>query len=64
LNVFIHYWNVNKIANLHLPRIKADPNSLRQVFINFIENAIQAMPKGGILEIKAREETLLEFFYP
>ncbi len=40
----------------NLPRIKADPNSLRQVFINLIENAIQAMPKGGVLEIRAKEE--------
>ncbi|MGE3547672.1 MAG: ATP-binding protein, partial [Kofleriaceae bacterium] len=34
-----------------LPRIAGDPESLMQVFLNLGQNAIQAMPDGGILEI-------------
>ncbi len=39
-----------------LPKLQGDPNSLRQVFINLIENAIQAMPHGGSLKITAQGE--------
>ncbi|MCB0279170.1 MAG: hypothetical protein KDD94_06700 [Calditrichaeota bacterium] len=34
-----------------LPRIKGDPNYIKQVFYNLITNAIQAMPDGGTLKI-------------
>lgn len=34
-----------------LPQIAGDPESLMQVFINLGQNAIQAMPDGGTLEI-------------
>jgi PAS domain S-box-containing protein len=34
----------------------ADPTFLKRIFINLISNAIQAMPKGGNLEIQARRE--------
>ena len=34
-----------------LPNIQADPNKLKQVFINLIINASQALPKGGTLRV-------------
>lgn len=36
-----------------LPEIMADPSQLQQVFMNIIKNALDAMPSGGKLSIKA-----------
>ncbi|WP_462408725.1 ATP-binding protein [Neobacillus sp. Marseille-QA0830] len=36
-----------------LPRIDCDKSQLKQVFINIIKNAIEAMPDGGHIKIKA-----------
>jgi signal transduction histidine kinase len=35
----------------HLPQVAGDPESLLQVFLNLGQNALQAMPDGGTLEI-------------
>jgi two-component system NtrC family sensor kinase len=40
----------------NLPRVNASTNQLRQVFLNMISNAKDAMPNGGTLTIKTREE--------
>ncbi|MHB0914680.1 MAG: GAF domain-containing sensor histidine kinase [Thermoleophilia bacterium] len=40
----------DKVANVH-----ADPNQIKQVFINILNNAIFAMPDGGRLTITVRE---------
>jgi signal transduction histidine kinase len=37
-----------------LPKITADASQLRQVFVNLVVNAIQAMPGGGALEVRTR----------
>jgi two-component system sensor histidine kinase/response regulator len=37
-----------------LPTISADPEQLRQVFLNLFINASDAMPSGGILTLRAR----------
>jgi signal transduction histidine kinase len=34
-----------------LPMIEADPDQLQQVFINLINNSLDAMPQGGLLTI-------------
>jgi len=34
-----------------LPAISADPTQLKQVFLNVLMNALQAMPKGGSLQL-------------
>jgi signal transduction histidine kinase len=37
-----------------LPLLEGDPNQLKQVFVNILLNAIQAMPENGKLEIGAK----------
>ncbi|MHB8069238.1 MAG: ATP-binding protein [Desulfobaccales bacterium] len=37
-----------------LPRVKGDPQELQQVFINLINNAMDAMKGGGVLRVEAR----------
>ncbi len=39
-----------------LPTILGNPRNLQQVFLNLCLNGIQAMPKGGVLGIRARPE--------
>ena len=39
-----------------LPAIRADAMQMQQVFENLVSNAIDAMPEGGTLEIRARED--------
>jgi two-component system sporulation sensor kinase A len=40
-----------------LPLIICEKNQLKQVFLNIIKNAIEAMPDGGEIEIKVKNET-------
>ena len=36
-----------------MPKLKLDPTFMRRILTNLVNNAIQAMPKGGILTAKA-----------
>ncbi len=38
---------------MDLPEIEGDPREFRQVLINIIANAIEAMPSGGVLTIRS-----------
>ncbi|WHY59591.1 PAS domain S-box protein [Cytobacillus firmus] len=43
--------------NFHAPMIYCEKNQLKQVFLNIIKNAIEAMPDGGQLRIKVMKKT-------
>ncbi|MDF2682109.1 MAG: two-component system sensor histidine kinase AtoS [Brevibacillus sp.] len=40
----------------HAPYVLASPDLLKQVFLNILINAIQAMPNGGIVQIRAEKD--------
>lgn len=41
-----------------LPPVQAQPNQLKQVFLNIILNALDAMPDGGVLQISLTNDTI------
>lgn len=43
-------------ANNDIVQIECDENRLKQVFLNFIKNGIEAMPDGGDLYVSAEVE--------
>ncbi|HUL21811.1 MAG TPA: ATP-binding protein [Thermodesulfobacteriota bacterium] len=46
--------NLTKHFSPNLPPILGDPTQLQTLFLNLITNALDAMPKGGILTIETR----------
>ncbi|HEX3035227.1 MAG TPA: ATP-binding protein, partial [Thermodesulfobacteriota bacterium] len=58
--------NIKLITNFNqqIPNIMGDTSQLWQVFVNIIINAIQAMPKGGKLQINtgySRDQIFISF---
>ncbi|HSO57235.1 MAG TPA: ATP-binding protein [Paenisporosarcina sp.] len=39
-----------------LPMVCCEKNQLKQVFLNLLKNSIEAMPKGGSIDIKVKEK--------
>jgi len=44
--------NIVRNFDTNIPKILADPMQLQQVFLNLLLNAVEAMPKGGIITLK------------
>ncbi len=53
-NLLIKKIHLNKKLEGSLPKVKADPVQLQQVFLNLINNAVAAMPSGGTLLLETR----------
>jgi PAS domain S-box-containing protein len=49
-----HKIDVVQEFSIDLPTVQADQQQLRQVFLNLITNACDAMPKGGTLSVRSR----------
>ncbi|MBS4189990.1 PAS domain S-box protein [Bacillus sp. FJAT-49705] len=51
--------NIQIIKNIEpsIPLIKCDENQLKQVFINFLKNSIEAMPRGGMIHIDVLQQS-------
>jgi PAS domain S-box-containing protein len=39
-----------------LPMVSCEKNQLKQVFLNLLKNSIEAMPKGGNIDVKVKEK--------
>jgi len=52
---------INVEVNSPTPIVLADINQLKQVLYNIIKNAMEAMPRGGVIKIKPRSDD--EFVY-
>jgi signal transduction histidine kinase len=50
--------NVNLVTDVspELPMVMVDAGQIQQVFVNVILNALEAMPEGGRLEIRASSQ--------
>jgi signal transduction histidine kinase len=47
----------------HMPPLRCDPEQIKQVMVNLVMNAVQAMPDGGLVKISAHHgsrRTLIE----
>ena len=54
--IHVNKVQLKKELTPNLPQINGNYNNLQQVFLNIFLNAIQAMPDGGILNVKSAIE--------
>lgn len=50
-----------KELSIEALKISVDKNQIHQVLFNMVKNAIEAMPKGGVLTIKINKKMVAEF---
>ncbi len=50
--------NIKVVTDLSekIPTVSVDPTQIAQIFLNFIENAVQSMEKGGTLKVISRQK--------
>jgi PAS domain S-box-containing protein len=49
-----HHIAVHQVEETPLPPLPFDPRQVRQVFLNLLKNALEAMPQGGEITITSR----------
>ncbi len=56
----LEHAEIRIIGNLDedLPTIEANPDHLKQIFLNLVLNSVDAMPEGGTLELRATQDAL------
>jgi signal transduction histidine kinase len=42
-----------------LPAVRMDPHQIRQALLNLVSNAVQSMPRGGVLTVRTRADDKL-----
>lgn len=52
----LHRVPIKKDLSPHIPEIPLDVNQMEQVFINFLVNAIEAIPNEGLVTIRTRQD--------
>ncbi|MBN2620416.1 cache domain-containing protein [candidate division WOR-3 bacterium] len=54
--VLLHNVTIQRNFASGLPMVMADENMMKQVFTNFVLNALDAMPNGGVLTIASQKD--------
>lgn len=63
-HAIMHNVDIVDIYAPYLPSVEVDPSLLKQVFVNLIKNAIEAMPDGGVLTVTVyvrAQKMMIEF---
>ena len=49
-----HHITVSRVEATPLPTVSFDPQQIHQVLINLLQNALEAMPRGGEITVRSR----------